>query len=206
MPNFEEGYIKYKMFWEPGNLPPHVLPGELIDCRNRLKALGLIGVYADGIGYGNISARVGGNDTFIISGTQTGHLEKCSEMDFSLVSSFDTEKNELHCRGPVKASSEALTHGAIYKSDVSAQVVIHVHHSELWTRLLHTVTTIDASVHYGTPAMANAITQEILHSPVLMKNKIFVTAGHKDGVFVYGKSFTSAYGRLMKYFNAYGKS
>ncbi len=51
----EKGYIQFHCDWTPAELP--VVPAALLDCRERLHRLGLIGVYPDGIGFGNISTR-----------------------------------------------------------------------------------------------------------------------------------------------------
>ncbi len=198
MQNFDEGYIKYKIHWKESGSKSWEGLKELIKIRNQLFKLGLIGVYANGIGFGNISCRVKGNK-FIISGTQTGGLVKLNEKHFSMVEECDLQKNELICSGPVKASSEAMTHFAFYASDAEIQSVIHVHHEKLWNALLHKVPTTGSDIAYGTPDMANAIA-EIIQSQKAAVPKIIVTAGHAEGIFTYGNSIENAFEELMVYF------
>ena len=95
----------------------------------------LIGQYEDlGIGYGNISVRRGSCDLFLISGTQTGHLPATDERHYSLVTDCDIRNNIVRCSGPVQASSEAMTHAAIYALGDAIGAVVHVHSAELWKR------------------------------------------------------------------------
>jgi hypothetical protein len=66
----DDGIIKYHAIHKNSNPPDHVNLDQLDEVRTKLFDLGLVGVYSDGIGYGNVSIR---NDTgCIISGTSTG--------------------------------------------------------------------------------------------------------------------------------------
>ena len=112
--NMDEGYIKYSCIWiKSAPISDKGLIGINI-WRQKLFALGLIGSYEDDIGFGNISIRVRNSSQFIISGTQTGHIPFLKNYHYTLVTSFNIEKNSLTCQGPIKASSESLTHAAIY--------------------------------------------------------------------------------------------
>jgi ribulose-5-phosphate 4-epimerase/fuculose-1-phosphate aldolase len=199
MQNFDEGYIKYHIHWKESGSKSYEGLRELIKIRNQLFKLGLIGVYENGIGFGNISCRVKENK-FIISGTQTGGIEKLNEKHFSMVEDCDLQKNELFCSGPVKASSEAMTHFAFYASDKTIQSIIHVHHEKLWNSLLNIVPTTPEEIGYGTPDMANAIA-EIIQSQNSTSPKIIVTAGHAEGIFTFGNSIENAFEELMDYFH-----
>ena len=55
----EKGYIRFRCEWEPADPPASPLADELRACRDRLHRLGLVGVYPNGIGYGNLSVRTG---------------------------------------------------------------------------------------------------------------------------------------------------
>jgi len=101
----------------------------------QLFAAGLIGHYPDlDIGYGNISLRAGDAGQFLITGTQTGHLNSTNENHYSLVTAYDLERNRVTCSGPLQASSEAMTHASIYDLDPSIVAVVHVHSKALWDK------------------------------------------------------------------------
>ncbi|MBC8047001.1 MAG: class II aldolase/adducin family protein [Fimbriimonadaceae bacterium] len=197
----EEGYIKYSIAFHEEKLDRGICDTELIECRNTLHQLKLIGVYPDGVGYGNISRRSGEHNQFVISGTQTGNITSATEDHFSLVSHFEIKNNSLTCSGKVKASSEALTHAAFYEAYTNINAVIHVHHFLLWKKLLHIISTTDEKILYGTPAMANAV-KRLLQTEKLQKEKILVMAGHSEGIFTFGNSLQEAFIILMQYFES----
>ena len=51
----DEGVTKYEVEWLEGDAPESRLVAGLIACRDRLFSTGFIGVYPDGIGFGNVS-------------------------------------------------------------------------------------------------------------------------------------------------------
>ena len=57
--------------------------------------------------------------------------------------------------GLVQASSEAMTHAAIYGLDPHIGAVVHVHSSSLWQKYRNRLPITDPGVAYGTPEMAN---------------------------------------------------
>ena len=197
----DEGYIKYINNWEQCSSINEFDFIELITCRNKLKSLNLIGVYPNGIGFGNVSCRVFDTNEFIISGTQTAEFNIADASHFSLVYLVDIEQNTLFCKGPVKASSEALTHAAIYTADLKINAIIHVHHPDKWKSLLNKVTTIDKSIAYGTPQLAKKIAELLKNDETLKREKIFVTAGHEDGIFVFGETVEGAFEVLNLHLN-----
>ena len=71
----DEGYIKFSIKWSKGSPPQHPDLDHLNTIRTKLHKLGLIGVYDNGIGYGNLSIRSEKPEAFIISGTATGAKE-----------------------------------------------------------------------------------------------------------------------------------
>jgi ribulose-5-phosphate 4-epimerase/fuculose-1-phosphate aldolase len=182
----EKGYIQFQCEWR--DAPPPVVPSELIAWRNRLHALGFIGVYPDGIGFGNISIR----EPFLISGTATGHLAELTAEHFSEVISFDIAANTLTCRGRVKASSESLSHAAVYRADPEVRAVIHVHHLAAWESLRGRVPTTDPVAEAGTPQMADAIA-ELFPLP----GGFFVMGGHREGLVACGSTLDEAGERLL---------
>ena len=132
----DEGYIKYQIDWT--ETPPIDRDlSELIKYRNLLWDQQLIGYYQDhGVGYGNISILSDQGPEFVISGTQTGHIPQLDQSHFALATTWDLEQNTLACSGPIKASSEALTHAAVYACSPKIKAVIHIHSRKLWDYML----------------------------------------------------------------------
>ena len=174
---------------------------ELDKWRTKLYEYGLIGVYENGIGYGNISVRFGHNN-FIITGTATGHIRELKPEHYTKVTEYDLSKNTLTTEGPIKASSESLTHAVIYEYDKNINAVIHVHHLGLWNKLLDKFPTTNKTVEYGTTAMANEIIR-LFNQTNLLEQKILVMAGHEEGIVCFGKNTEDAGERLLNAFNIY---
>ena len=188
----DEGYIKYQCHWEKTIALQNDL-SELISWRNTLFQLGLIGHYPDiNVGFGNISQKLEGKQ-FIISGTQTGHIEHIQAEHFTTVTDYNIATNEVWCKGPVKASSESMTHAMIYDNDPLAEGVIHIHSSVLWKQLINKVSTTKKEVPYGTPEMANEITR-LFNETDVKNQKIIVMAGHEEGILSFGASLEEAGG------------
>jgi len=188
----DEGYIKFQCHWEKTIALQNDL-SELISWRNTLFQLGLIGHYPDiNVGFGNISQKLEGKQ-FIISGTQTGHIEHIQAEHFTTVIDYNIATNEVWCKGPVKASSESMTHAMIYDNDPLAEGVIHIHSSVLWKQLINKVSTTKKEVPYGTPEMANEITR-LFNETDVKNQKIIVMAGHEEGILSFGASLAEAGG------------
>lgn len=183
----DEGYIKFQAQWQQAPALPAESLHDLIQQRDELHRLGLIGVYDNGVGYGNISQRWNNENQFVISGSATGHLVNVSKLHFTLVTKVEIAKNKVWCKGPIVASSETMSHAVIYKECAEIQAVIHVHQAVLWKKLLHQVPTTDASATYGSPEMAYSIIK-LLKNSNLRQEKVFVMEGHPEGIFVFGES------------------
>lgn len=181
----DEGYIKFNCNWIPSDDIPLDKVAALNVWREIFYKKGLIGVYPDGIGFGNISMRCD-EKTFLISGTATGGLATLNESHYSLVTGYDLSTNSIICAGPVKASSESLTHAMIYECSAVTNAVIHIHNLDLWNRLKHRVPTSNESISYGTTEMANEI-KRLFEETALSKEKIIVMAGHREGIIGFGK-------------------
>lgn len=193
----DEGYIKFDIDWHRS--APLECPeiDELNRWREPLYAAGLIGHYDDlGIGYGNISVRRGSGGDFVISGTQTGHVRDTGAEHYALVSDFDLNRNRLVCRGPVKASSESLTHAALYASDADIHAVVHVHDKRLWTESRGKLPTTPPDVEYGTPAMARAL-MRLCEDEAFRQTGIAVMAGHEGGLIAVGGTLREAATRIL---------
>lgn len=191
----DEGYVKFQAAWEWASPFPAPMLAELSRWRDEMYRRHLIGAYENGIGFGNISQRFRGNQ-FIISGTATGHHTHLGPEHFTLVTDFSIEKNSVQCRGPILASSEAMSHAVIYRECPEVQGVIHVHDAALWERLLDQVPTTAEGASYGSPEMAHSIVK-LLKDSDLRQQKIFVMRSHPEGVFVFGNDLEAAAGVLL---------
>ncbi len=180
----QEGVIKFQLHWEPDNAPAHPCLQELVTCRNRLRKAGLIGVDRQGLGYGNISLRA--ETGFIISGSQTGAVEQAGPEHFTQVTAWDIGANRVWCRGPVKASSESLTHAMFYELDAGIRAVVHVHHHRLWQARKGRWPVTPASVSYGTAAMAEAV-RDLWQHGAFRSIQALVMGGHEAGIMAFGR-------------------
>ncbi len=193
----DEGYTKYEIDWQTGAPLPDQRVAALDACRRRLFAAGLIGFDAEhDVGYGNVSQRASDLSGFIISGTQTGDIEATDARHYSLVTGWDIDANRVHCRGPVQASSEALTHAAIYELDPSIGAVVHVHCPALWHALKGKLPTTAEDVAYGTPEMAREL-QRLYRDTYLKAHGVAVMAGHAGGLIAFGRDIGQATRRIL---------
>ena len=170
---------------------------ELNACRRKLLELHLLGVEANGIGFGNLSVRDGATGNFYITGSATGGLPELMPTDCVRVVAYDFAKNGLSYEGAAIPSSESLTHAAIYECDPSTSAVIHCHDSALWRALLDRVPTSSKAVAYGTPEMAYDIMHLFKTSDVQSRG-ILVMAGHEGGIMTFGKNLEDAFRVLTR--------
>ncbi|HNP63794.1 MAG TPA: class II aldolase/adducin family protein [Woeseiaceae bacterium] len=193
----DEGYIKYRSHWSAGPAPSIEAARQLDNSRHLLFAAGLIGCYPDlGIGFGNISIRFGAPGQFLISGTQTGSLERTNEEHYALVTSYDIARNEVFCTGPVQASSEALTHAAIYELNVDIAAVVHVHSKPLWDKHLDRLPTTRSEIAYGTPGMAFEF-RRLYETSTFRSDGLAVMGGHEEGLISIGGSLQQATAKVL---------
>ena len=157
----------------------------------------LLGVCPNGVGFGNVSLCDCPTTSFYITGSATGGLAELTPADCVRVVAYDFARNWLSYEGTAIPSSESLTHAAIYESDSITSAVIHCHNSALWAMLLDRVTTTSKAVTYGTPELAYEIIRLFQISDV-RSEKIFVMAGHRDGIVTFGKSLEEAFQVLMR--------
>ena len=185
----DEGYIKFNYDWIDSDINYDI--SEINQVRDMLFDMNFIGAYEGSIGYGNISIRV--DDNFLITGTGTGNLNRLTKKDYSLVTEYNFDKNSLICTGRTRASSESLTHAAIYESADDINAIIHIHSKYLWNELMNKVPTTSKDIGYGTPEMA----YELIKLCKQIKEKIVVMAGHDSGIITFGKDLQEAENILM---------
>ena len=191
----DEGYIKFKCNLIKDDPLPMTVLSEIKRWRKKLYQLELIGAYANGIGFGNISIRCG-NNNFIISGSATGTIPELDENGYTMVETYDYQHNSLTCRGPVNASSESLSHAAIYECSPRIKAVIHIHHLGMWEQLSDTIPTTEKRVDFGTPEMVEDI-KRLFREYNLKEDGIIVMGGHREGIISFGQTLQSAGNTLL---------
>jgi L-ribulose-5-phosphate 4-epimerase len=202
MTMMDTGYTKFQLDWRRTPMRKVALTDVLGAWRRPLYAAGLIGCDASsGVGLGNLSARLGTSDKFIITGTQTGHLRALGAEHFAIVTAVDIAANRVVCHGPVAPSSESMTHAAIYALDARIKAIVHVHSAALWTALRDELPTTAADVAYGTPAMAREFLR-LYRQTDFPRRCIAVMAGHRDGLIATGGSVAEAALRILAYHDA----
>lgn len=187
----ENGIIKFNCHWKRSEPLSREALTDMNRWRDRLYRLGMIGAYENGIGFGNLSTREAGSDRFVITGSGTGRIKSLSEKHYTRVVDFDFESNRLTCVGPVRASSESLTHAAVYVSDATVKAVIHIHHKEMWKRLLGNMPTTPRDAEYGSPEMVDEV-MELFRSTDVREKKILVMGGHEEGLVAFGGDLEEA--------------
>lgn len=198
-----EGVIKYQLNHTQQPINRLLSLTEINAWRTIAFRLDLIGQSPeryDNIGFGNISQRMDAHSgQFIISGTQTGHIEQLSSEHYCLIVKAEPQQNRLQSVGLCKPSSESLTHASVYAQDNAIQAIIHAHSPEIWT---HTVALglphTSADVPYGTVEMATAV-ERLFQSGRLTKAALFTMLGHEDGVVAYGRNMQEAAWELIRH-------
>jgi len=182
-----EGVIKFHLDFRPGPVPARDAIAELGRWRQRLHALGLVGqdpARYEGLGFGNVSVRCAGG--FWVSGTQTGGLAELGPQHYARVTAWDVAANAVTAVGPVRPSSEALTHAALYACDAALGCVLHVHSPRLWRAAPALgLPVTDPQVPYGTPQMSAEVAR-LYRDPAARARQLFSMGGHEDGLVAFG--------------------
>lgn len=201
-----EGIIKYQLNYSPGPALDVTTLSELNAWRRILYMAGLIGqdpARYGGYGFGNISRRLAPFDrpinhrTFVITGTQTGDVARLTPEHFTTVVACHPERNLLIGEGPIRPSSESLTHGTVYDQDPALHWVMHAHSPEIWRyadALGLPVTAAD--VPYGSPEMAAEVARLFRETDV-NERRIFSMGGHEDGIVTFGRTSDEAGSALL---------
>jgi ribulose-5-phosphate 4-epimerase/fuculose-1-phosphate aldolase len=203
----DEGYIKYQAKHQQVSqlkLPQDcvLLAQDLIKARDYLHSVGLIGVYPNGIGFGNCSFRTNTNgvifekNEFVITGSATGAVESLSMQHLCSVKKIDVEKNKVWSVGAVSASSESMTHGAVYSANNKTNCVLHIHSRKIFDFMKQDITPkgnynfTAQNIPYGTPLMAKAVMAEV--QKMDSSHGIIVMLGHDEGIISFGENISVA--------------
>ncbi|MCB1841492.1 MAG: class II aldolase/adducin family protein [Halioglobus sp.] len=193
----DEGYIKFDLEWVRSAAPDALETAALREWRRPLFDRGLIGHCRDlNLGYGNISVRSQGIGHFIISGTQTGHLRDPGERSYTRVTAYDIAANRVRCEGAIRASSESMTHAALYELSPNINAVVHVHSATLWQKLIDILPTTAPSAAYGTPAMAGEF-RRLYRDTAFAQDGIAIMAAHNEGIVSTGHNMAEASRRIL---------
>jgi len=207
----DDGVIKYDRTNFSLSAPLSILEFEELESwRFKLYELNLIGEYPiEKVGFGNLSKAQdyeqfykSSKPQFIISGTQTGKFKHLNGSHYTRVLDYETSDLKIKMMGAIEASSEALTHAAIYESNHNIKAVFHIHSNKIWKRMIednspHT----KASVPYGTAEMAYA-TKECIRG---LDAGVFCMHGHEDGIVIFGKSMDEAGQLTLQLYDKYFK-
>jgi len=197
----QEGVIKYRLDYR--QTPPQDFPeyAELNAWRTILFLLGLIGQDSTrygGLAFGNISFRPDHSRQFVITGSQTGGLIRLTNEHYSTILSADPSRNHIVAEGPIKPSSEALTHAAVYAADSEVKSVVHVHSPVIWRHYQAlALPAIAPGIHYGTQAMAEAVLG-LFNRNLPQEKPVFAMLGHEDGIVSFGASIAEASQMLIR--------
>jgi ribulose-5-phosphate 4-epimerase/fuculose-1-phosphate aldolase len=196
-----EGIIKFRMEFTPAPALPADEIKEIEGWRKVLYLLQVLGQdparYA-GWGFGNISRRLPPwvaepeCRPFVITGTQTGDLPDLKPEHYTVVLEHHPQQNLLVAAGPVRPSSESLTHGIIYALDEDVRWVMHGHSPHIWRHAAAlNIPTTDAQVSYGSPEMAAEVAR-LFAAGRVREERIFAMGGHEDGIVSFGATAEEA--------------
>ena len=208
-----EGVIRFELEHRTAPLEPRELAATaavLAAWREVLARLRLVGrdpARYEGLGYGNLSARVGpfgdvgrGRRRFLVTGTQTGGRRHVTLTDFALVEQWDLVRNRVVSSGSLEPSSESLTHAAIYDIAPAARAVFHVHAPEIWRAAASLGIPVSRpEAQNGTTAMALEV-QRLHRESTFASTGILAMGGHEDGVLAVGRTPPEAGEVLVRYF------
>ncbi len=183
---------------------------ELENWRLKLYELNLIGEYPSvQIGFGNMSEVrdygqyfLSSRPQFVITGTQTGKFQSLDGSHYTRVLDYQISELKIKMMGKIEASSEALTHAAIYESNRNIKAVFHIHSHTIWKRMIEDKSPFtNEHIPYGTVEMARA-TQECIRGS---DSGVFCMHGHEDGVVIFGKSLEETGKLTLELYDKYFK-
>ena len=201
MTQYAEGVVKFQVRFTPAPALPAEQVAELTAWRRILIWLELIGQTPDryeGYGFGNISRRIEPfaapptRRGFVITGTQTGGVIDAQPEHYVTVKECHPTQNLVVAEGPVRPSSESMTHGAVYAQDSRICWVMHGHSPHIWNNAaLLGIPITDPNVTYGTPEMSAEV-QRLFRTTDVRRQHIFSMGGHEDGIVSFGRTAEDA--------------
>ena len=190
-----DGCIKFNYSWERAT----PLRSPMIKVLNRYRSYyynkGLIGITNKGIGFGNISHR--DKRGYIITGNATGGIKHLRPDHYARISNWDYKKNHITCAGATVASSESLSHAAVYDTASQVNAVVHIHDATLWRKLRNRIPTTAPTATYGTPEMTREI-KKILKNKGGVSRGALVMGGHQNGLLIFGRTLEDTCSTLSK--------
>lgn len=191
-----EGYIKFQCKTTSSRHPSRSELDDIILLRDRLYDKEFVGTFPDGVGFGNVSKKTD-SGSIIITGSNTGKHERIQPNHFVYVNSYDIEANQVESSGQVQASSETLTHVAIYEAIDEIKYIAHIHNLKIWEKLLESGKRPVGTSEYGSVELADEV-REYCKSLDLLDN-IFALPGHKGGVIIHAEEISRINDMLGEY-------
>jgi hypothetical protein len=113
-------------------------------------------------------------------------LPELQPQHYVTVLDCDAALNKVAAIGPIKPSSESLTHGLLYQADPEIEWVMHLHSPDIYSRQeLLSLPATAANALCGTPQLALEVNRiRAVHAstdPCLL-----VMGGHVDGILAFG--------------------
>ncbi len=193
--------IKFNYRFDKDDIPEFSIIYKLKYIKNYLLKYRLFGINSDGLSYGNLSAysdklmdyysAYSNKIKFIISASGTSGIKNFTIDDYTIIVDYDFAKNYLHFIGKRIASSESLTHAAIYNSVNNVKYVVHFHNEQIWSRNIHKLLTTDIDIEYGTPELAQCIIDLLRYKKNL--KPVIILGGHPNGIIIWENNVNSLF-------------
>ena len=203
----QEGTVKFRLEYTAGQAQLDETLRQLNAWRKLFFMTRLVGQDPQrygGFGYGNVSQRLllfnaSPQPCFAISGTQTGELPDLTAVHYCVVTECWPAENRVVAHGPIKPSSESMTHGMVYRLDDTMRYVFHAHSPDIWQHAKALDIPITGeNVPYGTPEMAEEVCRLFRVTPARTR-RIFAMGGHEDGIVSFGCSAEEAGNVMLDY-------
>lgn len=199
--NRDEGILKFKLTLKRAPAPEMNQVIALEKWRALFFKLGLIGEYPnEKISYGNMSSRTN-KKSFIITGTQTGHLAHLQAHHYTKVIDCDLKKGLVSAEGLIPPSSEALIHFGIYEANPTIQYLFHVFNQDLCKNLKQgPFDSISEDISNGPQEIVEAA------NALLWKKSsgLFIMNGHEGGIVSYGMTVEETGKIILEHYRKLG--
>ncbi len=164
---------------------------ELEKWRAIFYKMNLVGEYqSSGLGYGSLSRRLqAGQDSFVITGYQTGSMSHLGGRNYTKVIKCDLNKLTVEANGPTAPSGDSINHCAIFSSGHAINAVFYVHHKMLWEFMLtNNYDKVGKGLQSGSKELAEACKQYATNK----KQGIFALEEHEGAIISYGQNIEEA--------------